>query len=156
MSLLELETKRDAAVELSPGERLKAEVFGSVWSVAEAQRAIDSGLPTSSLVTLLNSRVGPRKRREIVLDSLSISERTLERRKSSGRLSRAESDRMFRLVNLWALAADVLGGPEDVGEWMSTPKLALDNETPIDFARNEAGARGVEDILKRIEFGVYG
>jgi len=63
---------------------------------------------------------------------------------------------MFRLVNLWALASDVLGGPEVAGEWMCTPKLALDDETPIDFARNEAGARGVEDILKRIEFGVYG
>lgn len=144
------------SVELTPGERVKAEVFGRVWTAVEAQRAIDSGLPTSALVSLLSSKAEARSQRRKVLESLDITERTFERRKRSGQLSQAESDRLFRLVNLWALAADVLGDGEDTREWMSTPKLALGNETPIDHARNEAGARNVEDVLKRIEFGVYG
>lgn len=141
---------------LTPGDRVRAEVFGSVWTVAEARRAIEGGLPTSSLTSLLSDRVEPNKRRSSVLESLNITERTLERRKKAGRLNSSESDRLFRLVNLLALAADVLGDVADAREWMSTPKLALGNETPIDYARNEAGARSVEDLLKRIEYGVYG
>jgi putative toxin-antitoxin system antitoxin component (TIGR02293 family) len=112
---------------------------------------IESGLSAETLARLIDD-FG----RESILDTIQISQRTHERRRSEGRLTREESDRVFRLVRIYALAADVLGGVAEAREWMAAPASALDDRTPLATTRNDAGARQVEDILLRIEYGVYG
>ena len=39
--------------------------------------------------------------------------------------------------------------------WLRSQQLGLGGEVPLDYAESEVGAREVEDLLGRIEFGVY-
>lgn len=91
-----------------------------------------------------------------VPDLLKISPRALTRRRSEGRFTTpAESDRLDRLINLYAHAADVLGSVEATDEWMTSPAVALGEPTPSAYARNEAGAQRVAALLTRIDHGVF-
>lgn len=86
---------------------------------------------------------------------LDINARTLNRRKLEGRLNPDESDRVFRLARVYANALGLFGGDLDKARrWLSTPKVALGGETPLDYARVEVGAREVLDLIGRIEHGV--
>ena len=40
--------------------------------------------------------------------------------------------------------------------WFATPNPALSGETPLSLLDTDAGVRQVDDVLTRIEFGVYG
>ncbi len=96
------------------------------------------GLSTSSLAQLL-----------------SINARTLNRRKLEGRLNPDESDRVLRIARVYANALGLFGGDLDKARrWLSTPKVALGGETPLDYAQVEVGAREVLDLIGRIEHGV--
>ena len=49
-----------------------------------------------------------------------------------------------------------VGDAEAARTWMAEPAVALGDRTPLAYARNEAGAQRIEDLLLRIEHGVYG
>ncbi len=85
---------------------------------------------------------------------LSVSARTLSRRRDEGQLTPRESDRLYRLAHLAGRAAEVLGSPEAARRWLKEPQWALGDRIPLRFAETEAGAREVEDLLGRIEYGV--
>jgi putative toxin-antitoxin system antitoxin component (TIGR02293 family) len=113
---------------------------------------IEAGLPLvefEALRTLLDLTG------EELAERLAISRSTLARRKKSGRLDREESDRLVRFARLYARAADVLGEEEDARRWLKSPARALGMVTPLVFAETEAGAREVENLLGRIEYGVF-
>jgi putative toxin-antitoxin system antitoxin component, TIGR02293 family len=79
---------------------------------------------------------------------LGISERTLQRRKEAGRLSPEESDRVERLLRIWRLALRAFDDEEDDARaWLTTPKRALDDETPVEHLDTEPGARAVSEML---------
>ena len=40
-------------------------------------------------------------------------------------------------------------------QWLSFPQYGLGGVVPLDYARTEVGAREVETLLGRIEYGVY-
>jgi len=86
---------------------------------------------------------------------LGMSRATLHRRKKSGSMDRAESDRLVRFGRLFRQAANVIGSDRAAREWLSAPALAFGGELPLDFADTEAGAREVEALLGRIEHGVF-
>jgi putative toxin-antitoxin system antitoxin component (TIGR02293 family) len=44
---------------------------------------------------------------------------------------------------------------ERAREWFKAPNRALGNTTPFEYADTEPGAREVEDVLGRIEHGVF-
>ena len=134
---------------------MKRELLGAAWNDARAFEKIEAGLPTSLLLGF-REMAGARAEWKDVLEVVAITERTLARRRTEGRLKPEESDRFYRLVDLYALAADVMGSVEEAQEWMCTPKAALADRSPLQSARNVAGARRVEELLKRIEYGVYG
>lgn len=54
-----------------------------------------------------------------------------------------------------ALAINVLEDKQQAIEWLSTPKIALDDQVPLELLFTGIGAREVEKLLKRIEHGVY-
>lgn len=86
---------------------------------------------------------------------LDINTRTLARRKGEGRLNTGESDRVLRLARVYANALGLFGGDLDKARrWLSTPKVALGGESPLDYARVEVGAQEVLDLIGRIEHGV--
>jgi putative toxin-antitoxin system antitoxin component (TIGR02293 family) len=86
---------------------------------------------------------------------LCISRSTLIRRRKARRLDMQESDRLLRYARLYARAEEALGGAESAREWLRTPARALGYVSPLEFAETEAGARETENLLGRIEHGVF-
>jgi len=85
--------------------------------------------------------------------ALDLSPRSLQRRRRSGRLARYESDRLYRLARLVAIANEYLGGHERALRWLKRPNHALGGIAPLSAIDTEPGARQVENILGRIAFG---
>lgn len=86
---------------------------------------------------------------------LGISIATIQRRKQQGRLEPAESDRVLRFARLMGKAVAVFGNEDDARRWLSSPQFGLGGALPLDYAKTELGAREVENLLGRIEYGVY-
>lgn len=62
----------------------------------------------------------------------------------------------MRYARLFWLSAAFFNGDQETGrDWLARPARALGGHTPPDFAETEMGAREVEDLLGRLEYGVY-
>lgn len=85
--------------------------------------------------------------------SLDLSARSLQRRRRSGKLARYESDRLYRLARLVAIANEYLGDQERTRRWFKQPNRALGGIAPVAAIYTELGARQVENILGRIAYG---
>jgi putative toxin-antitoxin system antitoxin component (TIGR02293 family) len=85
---------------------------------------------------------------------LHIPLRTLTRRKG-GRLDPQESERVMRLVRLRAKTEDVLGTRAKATLWLESPNRALGGATPLSLLDTDIGTQAAEDVLTRIEYGVY-
>lgn len=85
----------------------------------------------------------------------NISSTTLTRRKRAGTLSPEESERVLRLARLLHRAADVFETLDSAADWLKEPNRALGDDTPLAYAETELGAREVENLLGRLEYGVY-
>ena len=118
----------------------------------ELIRQIQKGLRFSELQTLQNSLDLPF---EQLAAKLCISRSTLHRRKAAGRLSPDESDKVMRLSRLLDHAAKVFGDVEKARAWLKFPQVGLGGAVPLDYAQTEVGAREVDDLLGRIDYGVY-
>lgn len=120
-----------------------------------AQELIDrikKGLPTATIYELsLAMDISPAR----LLSVLDIAQRTVDRRKKEGKLNRNESERLYRVGHLFKRAITVLGSEEAARNWLKTPKKALGDQVPLDYADTEIGAREVDDLLGRIEHGVF-
>lgn len=86
---------------------------------------------------------------------VNIPPRTLSRRKKEGRLHTDESERVLRIARVYDRAVEVFNKTDRVKQWFKTPNKALGDKSPLEFADTEPGAREVEDLLGRIEHGVY-
>ncbi len=87
--------------------------------------------------------------------TLGLSARTMSRlRKSKRRLPLPVGDRLYRLARTYTLALDVLEDPDRAKEWLHTPQIGLNQRIPLDVLATEAGAREVENLLRRIDLGV--
>lgn len=90
-----------------------------------------------------------------VADLIQINPRTLSRRKREGRLHADESDRVLRLSRVYGRALGLFGGDlTRARHWLSTPKVALGGDSPLDYSRVDVGAREVVDLIGRIEHGI--
>lgn len=115
-------------------------------------QSLRSGLPFAELDDLQQNLGMPMEK---LVPLLGISKATLHRRKAVGRLDPAESDRVVRLARLLGQAASVMESVEDGRRWLHSPQLGLGGAVPLEFAETEVGAREVENLLGRIEHGVY-
>jgi putative toxin-antitoxin system antitoxin component (TIGR02293 family) len=87
---------------------------------------------------------------------IQLRPRALVRRRKEGRLSQAESERLYRLSVVFEKAVELHEGKVDEARtWMSTPRAALAGQTPLEMCATEVGARGVEDLIGRLEHGVF-
>lgn len=119
---------------------------------ASLVEAIQSGLAVSELDVLRES-LGISM--ESLAPKLGLSKATLHRRKATGRLHAAESDRVVRYARLVGKAREVLESEDAARMWLRSPQMGLGGAVPLDYAETEVGAREVEDLLGRIEHGVY-
>lgn len=70
------------------------------------------------------------------------------------RLSSISSDRLYRLARIYALAVEVLADEDQGREWLKRPQHGLGGRVPLEMASTEIGAKEVENLLGRIEYGV--
>ena len=88
--------------------------------------------------------------------ALVVPKRTLARRKAANEpLTIEETDKALRLERIAAQAERVFGAPEKAHRWLRKPKRTLQGETPVAYLATEAGARVVEEMLGRIEHGIF-
>src|SRR5437773_4264792 len=118
----------------------------------ELIRRIQKGLPFSDLKVLQDSIDMPF---EQLAEKLAISRSTLQRRKAAGRLSPDESDKVIRFARLLEHATDVFGDIDKARAWLKFPQRGLGGAVPLDYAETEIGAREVDNLLGRIDYGVY-
>jgi putative toxin-antitoxin system antitoxin component (TIGR02293 family) len=120
-------------------------------TLEELQAQVRTGLPYSALETVAAGfGIAPRD----LVAVLHVPARTLARRKREKRLRPDESDRLFRLGRIAALAEEVLGTREKATRWLHQSNRALGNAVPLRQLDTELGARQVEDVLLRIAHGV--
>lgn len=87
---------------------------------------------------------------------VQIPRRTLARRREAGRLTAEESDRLLRASRVFGKALALFeGDAEAARSWLSTPAPALASRTPRDVSTTEVGAREVENLIGRLEHGVF-
>jgi putative toxin-antitoxin system antitoxin component (TIGR02293 family) len=115
-------------------------------------RFVKLGLVFDELLALQTSLELPLDK---LAQKLGISKATLHRRKLDGRLAPEESDRVIRFARLMGKAVTVFETEENARLWLSSPQVGLGGAIPLDYAGTEIGAREVEDLLGRIEYGVY-
>lgn len=87
---------------------------------------------------------------------VAIPQRTLTRRQSQGRLQADESDRVLRASTVFDMVVDLFeGDTAEARKWLQSPQPGLGGESPLDFASTEVGAREVENLIGRLEHGVF-
>jgi putative toxin-antitoxin system antitoxin component (TIGR02293 family) len=132
--------------------KIIGQIVAQTLSSSKIIGAVQSGLAIGEMESL-RSLLG------LPLDGLAlklgISKATLHRRKAAGRLDPAESDRVVRFARLMGRAVEVLESSENARKWLASPQIGLGGAVPLDYAETEVGAREVEDLLGRIEYGVY-
>jgi len=93
---------------------------------------------------------------EQIAQAANIPQRTLTRRQAEGRLRSDESDRVLRVSRIFDLATDLFEGDVAAArEWLDTPQAGLGGEAPLKFASTGIGAREVENLIVRLEHGVF-
>lgn len=122
------------------------------FDTAQLHSRLEEGLSYEALERLRRVLDLPTSR---VSQLVRIPPRTLSRRKEAKKLQPEESDRLVRLSRLVALALQLFEGDlEETRSWLGSPQAALGNETPLEFATTEVGAREVENLIGRLEHGV--
>lgn len=119
----------------------------------EMASRVEEGLPVTELVQF-------GKRAGFTTDELArlihIPPRTYARRVAAkSRLKLPEGERAVRLMRLFERAKQVFGTDENTRGWFNSKILALGYRTPLEFAQTEPGAREVENIIGRIEDGIF-
>jgi putative toxin-antitoxin system antitoxin component (TIGR02293 family) len=130
------------------GRRALKRVVESDFDLVEA---IDAGLPIAAVEAVI--RDGTFSTSEI--HDLVLPRRTLTHRREKGQpLTTEESDRLIRVVRLAARAEESIGNAEKAAHWLRKPNRALHGKRPIDLLESDVGARMVEQVLGRIEYGL--
>lgn len=120
----------------------------------EMAELIKSGIP-QSVAQHLRERLNLTERE--LAEGLGVSAKTLQRlaRRRAARLTPAQGDRLYRLARLVALAEEVFEDRDRAHSWLRQPQRGLGGRVPLELMHTEAGAREVEDLLGRIEYGVF-
>jgi putative toxin-antitoxin system antitoxin component (TIGR02293 family) len=115
----------------------------------DMREAIREGFPHAVLEELM--RASGLTLKELA-HALDLSTRSLQRRRR-GRLARFESDRLYRMARVLALARESLGDLALANRWLKRANHALGGLAPIAAIDTELGARQVENLLGRIAYG---
>jgi putative toxin-antitoxin system antitoxin component (TIGR02293 family) len=122
----------------------------------DVHEAIEEGLPGAALVHLYD-QFPVLHSPDVFERVLGMSLRTFQRLKLAPRkpLSREQSGRTWQVAEILAKAIEVFGSQEEAETWLARPAIALEQRRPIDLLATPPGMKLVEDLLGRIEYGVY-
>lgn len=127
-----------------------------IWQVirqeSDLETMVREGLPAESVRQLAASTGTTLTALQEVtrIDRSTFGRRVRQR----SRLKTDESDRIVRVARIAALAIAALGNQDGIA-WLHEQNWALGQRAPIDLLATEVGARQVEQIIGRIEHGVF-
>lgn len=134
-----------------------AEVMGGaailghrVKTVDDLEKTVSHGLPKRALRVTAERVSGSAGEARKMMFRI-VPEATFKRR---NRLSATESERTERLARVIAAAEFTWDDREDARAWLRRPHPELGEQTPLDAAVTELGARRVEDLLDRLLYGL--
>jgi putative toxin-antitoxin system antitoxin component (TIGR02293 family) len=145
---------RTGASRQSLRSRLRGSTLGlTAANPAELIQQLERGFSFRTLQTF-ESRSGLAMSR--LAATIGIPERTLARRRVSRRLTPDESERLLRISAIFEDAVDLFEGDVAAAvNWLTTPRKALGDRAPLAYARTEPGAREVENLIGRLEHGIF-
>jgi len=134
------------ARNVRPEDKLLRTIFGDATAHDPAPRATPEALGSLA--------AGGYSEAEIF--ELVVPRRTLARRQARKEpLTVEETDKALRLGRIADLARHVFGDDAKAHRWLRKPKRELDGATPLAFLASEIGARTVEQMLHRIDHGMF-
>ncbi len=126
-------------------------IGAEVHSEGEMELLLREGLPVS---VLRNFRENWGFTVMELAGSLAIPKSTLMRMlERRNRMASGDSDRVYRLAAILALAEQAIGDRKKARHWLRQSNQVLGNQTPLRTLETEIGARRVEQILGRIAYG---
>ena len=145
---------RTGASRQSLRYRLRGSTLGlTAANPAELIQQLERGFSFRTLQTF-ESRSGLAMSR--LAATIGIPERTLARRRVSRRLTPDESERLLRISAIFEDAVDLFEGDVAAAvNWLTTPRKVLGDRAPLAYARTEPGAREVENLIGRLEHGIF-
>jgi len=137
-------------IHLLGGQNIVKKVIKSTFDLIALS---EYGLTKASLESLIG-HLGVSKK-SFLEDVLDMSVKTLERKKSTEKLDRRTSSQVIEIAKVVEHAFSVFEDEEKVKRWLTKPNAALNNIKPFDLFGTSTGLGMVDDILGRIEEGVY-
>ena len=122
-----------------------------VRTTDDLRRAVEEGLPVETLGKVVAHVAGS----DIAAGQLKyriVPRATLHRRRTH--LSLEESERVERLARVAALAEQVWEDEALAHEFLRSPQPQLGGQQPMDLVRTDLGARQVEELLMKLEYGL--
>jgi putative toxin-antitoxin system antitoxin component (TIGR02293 family) len=128
-----------------------------VHDLGDLERVVARGLPAEALRRTVRSAIGegagePARRRRALADRL-VPPATRKRRAGAA-LTPEESARVERLARVVALAEHVWEDRAKAQAFLARPHALLEDRAPLDVAQTELGARRVERLLLKLEYGL--
>ena len=122
----------------------------------EIHDLLTAGLPVQALISLVEA-IEVLRQPVSLEKALGISLRTLQRHREvpTKLLSLEQSGRIWEFAEILARATSVLGSRQEAEGWLIRPAMALEQRRPLDLLATSEGRRMVEELLERMEYGVY-
>jgi len=118
----------------------------------ELAQYIRKGLPVSVIDSIME---GFSLTSEDLVIPLGISISTIKRRHKQTQLNPGVSDRLFRVASIVAQATETLGSQEKAARWLHKPNRALGGDSPLSRLDTSIGFHQIEEVLQRIEHGIF-
>ncbi|WP_454652087.1 type II RES/Xre toxin-antitoxin system antitoxin [Bradyrhizobium liaoningense] len=125
-------------------------------SALEAHEILLNGLPSKALLHFVDNLVFLRWD-DSFARAIGMSHRTYQRHTADNirQLSPEQSGRAWKLAEILAKATAIFGSKDEAEQWLERPAIGLDQRKPIDLLATPAGVELVEELLARLEYGVY-
>ena len=149
MSIVSEKTKRSGQGKYTVEKLLGIETADNL----KLAKKVEAGFSFETLERLGKTTGLPLERLRV---AVRIAPRTLTRRKKEKKLSPEESDRLVSVSRLLAQTFELFEGNTEAGlRWFISPNRALSGQSPIEVAATETGTREVENLIGRLEHGVF-
>jgi putative toxin-antitoxin system antitoxin component (TIGR02293 family) len=131
----------------------KARVKQDIRTNFDIIRASESGI-TKASVDELSRSIGVSKK-DMAEEILNVSIKTLERKQPSDKLDKKISSHALEVARVMQHAFEIFEDEEKAKQWLNRANRALNGIAPVHLLDTMTGINMVNDVLTRIEEGVY-
>jgi len=122
---------------------------------ADLIAAVREGFPSRSLEMVFEELADLALSQSQLYATVGNTRTLLRKRANKQRLSSDESDRLARVARMMVRAEDAFGDRDKAHRWLARPNRALGSNRPFELLDSDAGSQSVEQVLGRIEHGVF-